>query len=136
MSEEQLPLIFPRNRRVHRDDPPSSYRAEADNATRVNAQREIVLAAVREFPGHSTREIAERFGLDLYLVRRRSTELGQVRAIDRTKQGSDDLRLWPKGQAPDGLEIYDEQQPTRGPSLVKLDLELAASHRRMKERQR
>lgn len=63
--------------RARRADPVTSHQAADHVEATGQAQREaaIVLRALRDFPGHTSRELAELAGLDRHLVARRLPEL-------------------------------------------------------------
>lgn len=63
--------------RARRCDPVSSHQAadEAERSGLIASQAEQTLAAVRAHPGRTSREIAERSGLDRHMVARRLPEL-------------------------------------------------------------
>ncbi len=82
-------------------DPISSVLAgEAIEASgEAHNQRLQVLSAVREFPGRTSKELANEAGLDRYMVARRLPEIFQVEkgALRKCKVGRFmSLTWWPK----------------------------------------
>jgi hypothetical protein len=67
----QLPLTLPPA--AAKADPPSSHAAAAELTSSGARQRqvELVAALVRKWPGLTSRELAERSGVDYHLVARR-----------------------------------------------------------------
>lgn len=75
-----------------RTDPPSSRRAarrQDRGGTRSVRQGDMarVLEAVRTAPGLSSRQLAERFGLDRYMVARRLPDLQRKALVDVPRDG-------------------------------------------------
>jgi DNA-binding MarR family transcriptional regulator len=73
ISEQARPL-------AHRNDPVTSRiaaRAMAESGA-LSSQQARVLEALREFPGTTSDELAQRSGLDRYLVARRLPDLARL----------------------------------------------------------
>lgn len=85
--------------RARRSDPLSSHEAadKVSRSGRARLQAQHALALVREYPGSTSKELAELSGMDRYALARRLPELEQGGLITRTSEGSKELRWWPKG---------------------------------------
>lgn len=78
MAEQTAQLeLFVGRGRARRSDPVTSHQAadEVERSGRVVSQQQRVLAAVRAFPGRTSRELAAEARLDRYMVARRLREL-------------------------------------------------------------
>lgn len=101
--DAQLPLQFDRPR-SRRSDPLSSHVAGIDAAKFARSQAAKVLRAVLAFPGLTAKQLAERAGLDRYMVARRAPELegeaGEVGWITRVEpEPGAELVLFPTERA-------------------------------------
>lgn len=103
----QLDLLLtgaPRFPRARLADPSSSHQAAAagEKSGRLAAQMAQVLSAVRQFVGHTSRELALAMQADRYLVARRLPELerlGEVRKgeiRDCRAGGRPAVTWWPR----------------------------------------
>ena len=100
----QLPpsqATVPARHRARTEDPRSSKLAaeEVTETGRADAEQAQVMAALRTYPGTTSKELAERSGLDYHLVARRLPELRDKKFLvehgpDRicTAQGSSTTR--------------------------------------------
>jgi len=91
----ELPL-FARARRV---DPASSHAAAEDleESGRAARQAALVLDLVRRWPGSTSKELAQRGGVDRYLVARRLPELAAAGEVERVGGATKrELRWWPR----------------------------------------
>jgi len=86
--------------RARRTDPETSHMAAERIKPKLRAQQELVLAALRNFPGSTAVELAHVANLDRYMVSRRLPELvpiwvrrGKPRecTVNKTRMGS----WWP-----------------------------------------
>lgn len=75
------------NARARKSDPIGSHVAAEKIAEVAKAQNMAVLDAMREYPGLSTRALAERSGLDRYVVARRASELLKAGLVWRVEGG-------------------------------------------------
>lgn len=109
--------------RARKADVSSSHRAadEIEGSGAVAEQQRIALAAIRSYPGSTSKELAgitePPRGMDAtawrYALARRATELADRDLVWRTLLKSDDMRLWPAGYAiPEdaGERIYDRRK--------------------------
>lgn len=82
--------------RSRRNDPGSSKRAaeRLDRSGTMRGQRKLALALVKEFPGRSSKELAELGTLDRYQLARRLPELLELHFVRREQTGSDDSRWY------------------------------------------
>jgi len=82
---------------ARKNDPLSSKRAarEIQRSGALKGQRLIALNLVKEYPGRSSKELAQLGTLDRYQLARRLPELALEKLITRTEQGSEDCRWWP-----------------------------------------
>jgi len=93
--------------RARRADPDSSHRA-ADHAERSGAiGRQATTAAemVELNPGRTSLELAGIGPLDRYQLARRLNEIERGGLVVATMHAGEDLRWWPAGRAPAGLEV-------------------------------
>ena len=92
----QLALTYeaPRSRRK---DPPSSHRAENEirGSGAMRGQRLICLTLVEQYPGRTSKELAELGTLDRYQLARRLPELHEMHLVRTTQEGNADIRWWP-----------------------------------------
>lgn len=82
--------------RSRRKDPPSSKRAE-DQMRRSGAMRGqalIALELVKQFPGRSSKELADLGTLDRFQLARRLPELKAMGKVRTTQTGKDDQKWW------------------------------------------
>jgi hypothetical protein len=92
MTQAAQPDLFsqPQQRRVEtpaarRSDPESSHAAAAE-ITKSGArahQQQLAAAAVRQFPGHTSMELAELAGMDRYALARRLPECETAGTVKR-----------------------------------------------------
>lgn len=110
--------------RARGSDPESSHRAadEIEGSGAVAEQQRVALAAIRAYPGSTSKELARitepPAGMDAtawrYALARRATELADRSLVWRTLMQGDDMRLWPAGhEIPEdaGERIYDRRKP-------------------------
>ena len=93
MTQTSFNFTAPRSRR---GDPPSSRRAE-DQTRRSGAlkgQRLIALELVKQFPGRSSKELANLGTLDRYQLARRLPELVELGHVRVTQFQSEDQKWW------------------------------------------
>lgn len=85
--------------RARRADPLSSHAAadELERSGRDAAQSKALLDAVRQWPGRSTRALAEITGMDRHALGRRASELDDRGEIVRHQREDEDATLWIAG---------------------------------------
>jgi DNA-binding MarR family transcriptional regulator len=96
----QLDIFHPRARR---NDPLSSHDAATrlERSGRAAAQMLVVFDAVRANPGCTSKELAERCGLDRHMAARRLSDLWRRGLVERSGDAGrpaqyGDLRWWVK----------------------------------------
>lgn len=92
MKPQTYPLLHPV---AHRNDPASSYRAgeAVHKSGRAFSQKLVVLAALRSHGPCSSKSLAEKTGLDRYMIARRLPELFQEHKVNRRIDGDSDV-VW------------------------------------------
>jgi hypothetical protein len=80
-----------------KSDPLSSKRAarEIEKSGVLRGQRLIALNLVKQYPGRSSKELADLGTLDRYQLARRLPELALEKLIKRTEHQAEDCRWWP-----------------------------------------
>ena len=64
--------------RARNTDPGTSHQAAGRILPKLRAQQELVLSALKRFPGSTAVELASRASLDRYMVSRRLPELSPI----------------------------------------------------------
>jgi len=82
--------------RSRRSDPASSRRAagQLQKSGAADSQRQICFELVKQYPGRSSKELAELGTLDRYQVARSLPELEKLNLIRSDEHGKDDLRWY------------------------------------------
>jgi hypothetical protein len=82
---------------ARKTDPESSFRAGEDlrRSGEASRQLDIVLAAVKEYPGHTSKCIAMMTGIDRYIMARRLPELATLGKVIKEVRGSQDCTWSP-----------------------------------------
>ena len=82
---------------ARKTDPLSSKRAarEIEKSGALRGQRKLALDLVKQYPGRSSKELADLGTLDRYQLARRLPELALEKLIKRTEEGNSDCRWWP-----------------------------------------
>jgi len=94
----------------HHGDPCSSqsFGIAVESTGKAPQQRETVMKAVRSLPGHTSKEIAEKTGLDRHMIARRLPELLRANRVERTEQGQ--CRWYPVKEGKQvELKLWDER---------------------------
>lgn len=83
----------PRHRNT---DPPSSLRAEIEVVRNgvVRGQKKIALELVTQYPGKTSKELAELGTLDRYQLARRLSDLYNDNLVRSRQIGNEDLQWW------------------------------------------
>lgn len=91
----QQPLSF-EPQRSRNTDPLSSHRAERQmrSSGAMRGQRLIALELVKQFPGKTSKQLAEVGTLDRYQLARRLPELRAMKLIRGVEIGSEDVRWY------------------------------------------
>ena len=89
-----LPLFEP-PARARRTDPSTSHIAaeEVTASGRAKAQRTICLYEVMKHPGQTAAELAEKSGLDRYMLNRRLPELREEKRLKENRYDKDMRRI-------------------------------------------
>jgi len=95
------PVAIPRQEleaASRKHDPLSSKRAarEIQRSGALKGQRLIALRLVEQYPGRSSKELAQLGSLDRYQLARRLPELAKMNHLRVTQEGSEDQRWWVK----------------------------------------
>jgi hypothetical protein len=92
--EEYLP---PRSRTK---DPESSKRAEAEvkRSGAMSGGRKLALDLVTQYPGRSSKQLAELGQADRHMIARRLADLRHMKLVHTTQNGRDDMQWWPNDQ--------------------------------------
>jgi len=95
------PVAIPRQEleaASRKHDPESSKRAarEIESSGALKGQRLIALRLVEQYPGRSSKELAQLGTLDRYQLARRLPEMVKENHLRVTQEGSEDQRWWLK----------------------------------------
>lgn len=84
--------------RSRRTDPDSSRRAEraVRDSGAMRGQQLTCLELVKQYPGRSSKELAELGPLDRYQLARRLSDLRVMELVESREFANDDLRWYPR----------------------------------------
>lgn len=111
-----------KSKRTHTTDPSTSKEAELTMKAsgKMAAQMRKVFAGVKEYPGHTGRELSGLLEMDLYAVRRRLSDLrhgrGSKQLVGIVGRRNGESRWWPACTMlehyppPEGSEVVESQQ--------------------------
>lgn len=90
-------------------DPHSSHIAESEVNKNGSRQHniEIVYEAIRDYPMHTTKELAQKCGLDRHETARRASDLYTQGRVKRIEEGTDELRWFVFNQQYGGIALID-----------------------------
>jgi len=82
---------------ARKTDPRSSKRAarEIEKSGVLRGNRNLVLALIKQYPGHTSKQLAMLGKVDRHMVARRCADLRNMRLVKSEETGEKDLVWWP-----------------------------------------